>query len=223
MKNSSSDIDFVVLWVDNTDPKWREEKKYYSNFSKNNTLNEDAIDDSARFRDWGVFKYWFRGVEKFCPWVRKIHFVTWGHVPEWLDTNNPKLNIVKHEDFIPKEYLPLFNSNAIELNVFDIQDLAENFVYFNDDFFVTAPMQKSDFFLNDLPRDSAVLNLLKIVSDFDYILANEMLLINQNFNLKKVVFSNFFKWFNIKYEIKILKTIILMFSGHTFPALFSQI
>ncbi|MBQ6357217.1 MAG: capsule biosynthesis protein CapK, partial [Solobacterium sp.] len=42
-----------------------------------------AIDN--RFKDWGLFKYWFRGVEKFAPWVNKIYFITWGHVPTWLD------------------------------------------------------------------------------------------------------------------------------------------
>ena len=24
-------------------------------------------------------KYWFRGVEKFAPWVNKIYFITYGH------------------------------------------------------------------------------------------------------------------------------------------------
>ena len=55
----------------------------------------------ARFRDYGVLKYWFRGVEKFAPWVRRIHFVTGGQKPEWLDTDNPRIHLVDHKDFIP--------------------------------------------------------------------------------------------------------------------------
>lgn len=50
-------------------------------------LVEDAISNSfeldireERYRDWDNLQYWFRGVEKFAPWVRKIHFVTWGHL-----------------------------------------------------------------------------------------------------------------------------------------------
>lgn len=44
----------------------------------------DSIDASEeRYRDWGIFHYWFRGVEKFAPWVRKVYFVTWRHLPEW--------------------------------------------------------------------------------------------------------------------------------------------
>ena len=100
-------IDFVIMWVDGSDPKWLEEKNKYLD-KKIDTSN--AIN---RYRDMGVLKYWFRGVEKFAPWVNKIHFVTWGHVPSWLNTNNPKLNVVKHEDFIPQKYLPVFNANAI--------------------------------------------------------------------------------------------------------------
>ena len=72
------DIDFVVLWVDGNDPEWRAEKAKY----------QGAVTDDSnsvnRFRDWGLMPYWFRAVEKFTPWVHKIHFVTCGHVPEFL-------------------------------------------------------------------------------------------------------------------------------------------
>ena len=81
------------MWVDGSDPAWLDEKKKY-------TPTEEADDRDERYRDWNLLKYWFRGVEKYAPWVRKIHFVTWGHVPSWLDTDNDKLHIVKHEDFI---------------------------------------------------------------------------------------------------------------------------
>ena len=115
----SEKIDFVVLWVDGSDPKWLKEKNKYSD-------SKIDIDDTiARYRDMKTFKYWFRAVEKYTPWVNKIHFITWGHVPDWLDTTNPKLNIVNHKDYIPKEYLPTFNSNVIELNLHRIEDLSE--------------------------------------------------------------------------------------------------
>jgi len=53
--------------------------------------------------------------------------------------------IVNHKDFIPEEYLPIFNSNAIELNMHKIKELSENFVYFNDDMFVLKEMKKEAF------------------------------------------------------------------------------
>ena len=138
-------IDFVILWVDGNDPKWQNEKSKY---------DSNANDDSnsvSRYRDWGLLPFWFRGVEKFTPWVNKIHFVTWGHIPEFLNLNNPKLNVVKHTDFIPAEYLPTFSSHAIELNIHRIPGLSEKFVYFNDDMFIVRNMSEQAFFSQGLP------------------------------------------------------------------------
>lgn len=139
------DIDFVVLWVDGNDPQWQAEKAKY----QGKTL--DDSNSAHRFRDWGLMHYWFRAVEKFCPWVRKVHFVTCGHVPHWLNLNCPKLNHVKHSDYIPEAYLPTFSANTIEMNIHRIPDLAEHFVFFNDDTFLTRPMSREAFFRDELP------------------------------------------------------------------------
>lgn len=140
------EIDFVITWVDGNDKAWRKEKAKY-----NPEVGTD--DDEVRYRDWELLKYWFRGVEKFAPWVRKIHFITWGHVPEWLDTSNPKLHIVRHEDYIPKEYLPTFNCNVLEAYFHKIEGLSEHFVYFNDDFYLVDKIAPEVFFKNGKPCD----------------------------------------------------------------------
>ena len=111
-------IDFVITWVDNEDSKWRKEFEYYS-AKEGKAINTDA----CRYRDWDTLRYWFRGVEIFAPWVNKIFFVTYGHLPKWLNTDNPKLVIVKHEEFIPAEYLPTFNSNTIEFFFHKIRNM----------------------------------------------------------------------------------------------------
>ena len=141
---SADQIDFVVTWVDGNDPVWQEAKSHYA--------PADADIRAARYRDWEQLKYWFRAVEKYAPWVNKIHFVTFGHLPKWLNIDNPKLHIVKHEDFIPKEYLPVFNSTAIEIYLHCIPGLSENFVYFNDDFYLMKPSQPEDFLLSFIQR-----------------------------------------------------------------------
>ena len=69
-----------------------------------------------------------------------------GHYPDWLNLDCPKLRFIKHEDYIPKKYLPTFNSHTIELNFNRIKELSERFVYFNDDMFIIDYMEKSDFF-----------------------------------------------------------------------------
>lgn len=148
MKNES--IDFVITWVDGSDSKWLADRAKYA-------PKGEKIDES-RYRDWGFLRYWFRAVEANAPWVRKIHFVTYGHVPKWLNINNPKIHIVKHEDFIDKKYLPTFNSCAIEMNLHKIPGLSEKFVYFNDDTFLNKPVKPEFFFDGDKPRDTYVLS-----------------------------------------------------------------
>lgn len=187
-----SKIDIVITWVDGNDINWQKEKKKYR-------PQTESDNSSVRFRDWENLKYWFRGIEKYAPWVNKVFFVTWGHVPEWLDISNPKLRVVKHDEFIPKEYLPTFSSHTIELNLHRIKDLSEKFIYFNDDFFIINPTKESDFFINDLPCDSA--NLYVNIAGgtiMDNIIVNNFSLINKNFNMKNVIKNNFFKWFNLK-------------------------
>ena len=142
-------IDFVIPWVDGSDPAWREEFQRYSP-----TKGMDAGEN--RYRDWNNLRYWFRGVEKFAPWVNTVWFVTWGHVPQWLDRNAPKLRIVRHEDYIPVKISADFNCNPIELNFHRIPGLAEKFVYFNDDMFLLRPVEPEIFFKNGLPRDCCI-------------------------------------------------------------------
>lgn len=138
------DIDFVIAWVDGADPDWQAARSAFS------APSADAAGDH-RYRDHGLLRYWFRAVERFAPWVRTIHFITWGHVPDYLRTDAPKLHIVHHGDFIPEGYLPTFSSHVIEANLHRIPGLAEHFVYFNDDMFLLRPVGPEDFFREGLP------------------------------------------------------------------------
>lgn len=192
------DIDFVITWVDMDDPKWQSEFSKYSK-DKNNTKNGVS---KARFRDYGFLKYWFRGVEKFAPWVRTIHFVTSGQKPEWLDENNPKIHLVNHKDFIPEEFLPTYNSVVIERYMYRISGLAEHFVYFNDDFYIINHIQPERFFLNGLPRDIAVFTYNPSWSQWYVRIKNNIRLINQHFSKKEVMERWHEKWFDKSYGSK---------------------
>ena len=72
-------IDFVITWVDGNDPEWLEEKRQYDGTIKNSKNTDNNLN---RYRDMGILKYWFRGVEKYAPWVNKIHFVVWKNIPD---------------------------------------------------------------------------------------------------------------------------------------------
>lgn len=172
-------IDFVVLWVDGNDPAWQTEKAKYS------PQKTDDSNSPNRYRDWGLMPYWFRAVEKFTPWVRKIHFVTWGHTPPFLNTDNPKINIVRHEDYMPKDVLPTFSSHALEVNLHRIPDLAENFVYFNDDMFILRPIPETSFFKDNLPctyGGEVPMSFIGEVGIWQHAAVNNMGIINKHFD-----------------------------------------
>lgn len=189
------DIDFVITWVDMDDPKWQAEFEKYSG-KKGNSKNGVS---KARFRDYGFLKYWFRGVDKFAPWVRKIHFVTCGQKPEWLDENNPKVNLVSHKDYIPEEFLPTYNSVVIERYIHRIPGLAEHFVYFNDDFYIINHISTERFFKNGLPCDIAVFQYNPSWSQWYKTLENNIKIINRHFSKKEVIKRDYDKWFHKSY------------------------
>lgn len=195
MKNHP--IDIVLPWVDGNDPEWQKVKKQHS-------PSENADDDVIRYRDFENLKYIFRGIEKYMPWVRTVHFVTWGHLPDFLNCDHPQLNIVKHEDFIPKEYLPTFSSHTIELNLHRIEDLSEHFIYFNDDTFVIDHLSSEAFFKNGQPSDQALFDY--ITSDkgriFPHILLNNVDVLNRSFNKQEVLKEHPGKWLSFQYGLK---------------------
>lgn len=147
MEQQQYPIDFVVTWLDSSDPEWQAE---FAKYKKEETGHME----SARFRNLDIFKYWFRAVEQYAPWVNKVFLVTNGTFPKWINPNHPKLVLVKHSDYIPEEYLPTFNSRTIELFLHRIKGLSEHFVYFNDDFFLNSPTKQEMFFHKGLPCDN---------------------------------------------------------------------
>ncbi len=202
-----SDIDFVLTYLDPNDVEWQKEKNRYS-------PNKFADVNPNRYRDWNNLQYFFRGVEKYAPWVRKIHFVTCGHLPKWLNTDHPKLNIVKHEDYIPEKWLPTFSSRCIDMNLHRIAGLSEHFVYFNDDMFLTAPVKEEVFFKNGLPCDSAILNPASVTEDgqTQIFLSPfiDLSLINHYFDRKSVMRSHPAKWINLKYGPELFRTLNML-------------
>lgn len=200
------DIDFVVTWVNMDDPEWKKEFDIYSE-KPDNEKNGVSV---ARFRDYGFLRYWFRGVEKFAPWVRKIHFICSGNPPEWLDLSNPKLHIVRHKDFIPTQFLPTFNSVVIERYMYRIEGLAEHFVYFNDDFYIIRPIPVERFFLNGLPRDIAAFQYNPSWSQYYVRIKNNIRIINRFFDKKAVMKDNHDKWFDKNYGFKVLWNYLLL-------------
>lgn len=187
-------IDFVVTWVDSNDPAWIASYNYYR--------PEKPIEDRGRFRNWDIFRYWFRAVERYAPWVNKVYLVTNGKFPDWINQDCKKLVLVKHEDYMPTEQLPTFNSNAIELNFYRIKDISEHFVLFNDDMFINAPVEPEYYFKDGLPCDfnfETPFRNPKYTDEnqygIDVTTFCDVAVLNSHFNRKEVVRKAWKKWY----------------------------
>lgn len=139
------DVDLVYTWVDADDPAWaarRQAAKPGSEYGSPATSN-----DIGRFTSHDELRYSLRSVAYFAPWVRRIHLVTAGQVPKWLDTSNDKIRVVDHSEIFRGDgNLPTFNSHAIESQLHRIPGLAEHFIYMNDDVFFGHAVRIEDFF-----------------------------------------------------------------------------
>ncbi|MDU1904508.1 MAG: hypothetical protein E6772_06965 [Dysgonomonas sp.] len=209
-------IDIVLPWVDNSDEEWL---TFFRRYSPSANGDNSLI----RFREWGLLRYWFRSIEKFMPWVNTVHFVTAGHIPEWLNLQHPKLNWVKHSDFIPEKYLPTFNVNTIELNLHRIAGLSEKFIYFNDDIFVLKPLSPTRFFQKGLPCDYGVMTAKPSGGGIVHMVINDLDIINSHFDKHTQIKKHWGKWFNFKYGKGFINNTLLYpwddFSGFIDPHL----
>ena len=200
-------IDIVLPWVDDSDPNWIEEKNKYT------AIQSDEFEASnMRFQCWDNLHLWFRAIEVCMPWVNRIFLITCGQIPDFLNLNNRKLRLVRHEEYIPKEYLPTFNSNTIEMNIHRIPDLSENFILFSDDVFPLKPIEEEYYFRENQVCDEAVENVITTTSfgavsrATRYAQINNMFIINKYFKKREVQAKNPAKWFCEDYGDRLERT-----------------
>ncbi len=152
-------IDVVYTWVDGGDPQWRRRRDAALAKSRGEQPqpHPSAVEES-RFLDSGELRYSLRSVLRYASWVRRIHLVTDSQRPSWL-RDDPRINLVDHRDLLGGSR---FNSHAIESALHRIPDLAEHYLYLNDDVFFGRLAYPGDFFAapgisrffpSDLPLD----------------------------------------------------------------------
>ncbi|OJF89683.1 stealth family protein [Pararhizobium antarcticum] len=135
-QNTISEIDVVYTWVNSNDANWREMVSKYKDLSQI---------DPDRFDQTDELKFSIRSIEMYAPWVRKVFVFSNCNPPEWFQESE-RVKWVMHDKVIPEQYLPTFNSHAIETFLHQISGLSENFIYFNDDFFLSGFVRPTDFF-----------------------------------------------------------------------------
>ena len=198
-------IDVVLPWVDEKDSKWQKTKTEYEK-----GMGFEA--SNMRFQCWDNLHLWFRSIELCMPWVNRVFLITCGHVPSFLNIDNPRLRFVRHDEYIPEEYLPTFNSNTIEMNIHRIKDLSENFILFSDDVFPLSSIEEEYYFKDDMVCDEAVENIIstgtftKGLHEQRYAQVNNMFIINKYFKKREVQKKNWDKWYCEDYGDRLERT-----------------
>lgn len=150
----NKEIDVVIAWVDGNDPK---HKAKIDPYLSDKVQKSDDIAGPTRYRSSGEIYYNVASVLRFAPFVRKIFIVTDDQNPnleDFLKKNFPEnkipIEIIDHKVIFRdyEKYLPVFNSRAVETCIYRIPGLSENYVYFNDDFFLIRPVQITDWFVD---------------------------------------------------------------------------
>ncbi|MDP8032885.1 stealth conserved region 3 domain-containing protein [Pasteurella atlantica] len=200
-------IDFVLPWVNPMDKEWQKSKEFYSK-----QVNKDIEGSSARYRDMETLKYVLRSIEQNCPWYNKIYLITEGHYPEWLDLESDKLVLVSHSKlYFDKSHLPTFNSNSIEMNLLNIPNLSDYFVYLNDDLFIMKQTDISRFFVDGKVVDflshgwfarNELFDKIKPIGVWGYSVRKTLNLINKELGVGHLEYKHLFdKSYSIKEKI----------------------
>lgn len=144
------DIDIVYLWSDPSDPGWAAKREEVLRSEQRDDFCCIELQTVAPKMTLDELLYSLRSVDTYLSGVRYVHIVVDGQVPDWLDVDHPKIRLIQAEDIITnKDHYPNYNTQAIESYFFNIPDLSDRFIYFNDDFFLRSSMGVNDFFTSD--------------------------------------------------------------------------
>jgi hypothetical protein len=150
----ASDIDAVITWVNGSSHQHTASRKKFMAQSAS-ALHENATNPHRWICNDEIL-FCLQSIHNFAPWTRRIWIVVDDETPDIkslpIDLQQ-KITFAFHKQIFGKyvDFLPTFNSLAIESLLWKIDGLAEKFMYFNDDVFLTSKLQPSDVFLNNKP------------------------------------------------------------------------
>ena len=154
MSLENDPIDAVITWVDGNAPA---HQRLRAQFMAQTAapLGENAR-NPHRWEQSDELQFCLRSIHNNAPWVRTIWIVTHGEQPDLSRLPRAvqtKVRMVAHAEIFAgfEAALPTFNSLSIESVMWRIEGLAERFMYFNDDVFLTALLQPEDMFAGMMP------------------------------------------------------------------------
>jgi hypothetical protein len=135
-------LDIVIAWVDS------ESAVFKSNW--HSSCNQ--LTPSPNYINSGELFYCLDSLKFLHGNLGKVFLVTdgthppSGYIPEYI---RAKIQMVHHDEIIPANLLPTFSSHVIGNFLFKIPKLSQDFIYFNDDIFLTSKCSISYFFSKD--------------------------------------------------------------------------
>lgn len=152
--NIEHPIDAVILWVDGNDENYKQRIIPYLK----DTDSIKSVQFKSKYDQIDEIKFTIDSIIKFASYIRNIYIVTDNQTPSFLKNESSKniyekVSIIDHNIVFSgyEEYLPVFNCRPIETCIYRIPNLAEHFIYFNDDFSLINETKPSDFFKDGLP------------------------------------------------------------------------
>jgi hypothetical protein len=150
--NDDARIDAVITWVDGDDPAHIAKRQRYQPHAPHNA----NATNPHRWACNDELGYCLRSIANHAPWIGRIWIITDAQQPDLSRLPADlvaRVRIVDHLTLFAghEAALPTFNSLAIETLLWRIPGLAEHFVYFNDDVFLTGPLAPGDLFRDGNP------------------------------------------------------------------------
>lgn len=149
-------IDAVISWVDGYDVNWQKKIEPYLPKKVDWTNKEETTSYSSV----NEIEICITSILKFATFIKNIYLVTDNQYPKNFKSLQDQakqlgVNLVQIDHKVVfkgyEKFLPTFNCRSIEAVIYKIPNLAEHFVYFNDDCFLIRETNPSDFFSNGLP------------------------------------------------------------------------
>ena len=145
-------IDAVITWVNGDDPAHITKRLAHQPQAPRNA---NAI-NPHRWACNDELGYCLRSIANHAPWIGRIWIITDAQTPDLSGLSADlveRICIVDHLTLFAgfEAALPTFNSLAIETLLWRIPGLAERFVYFNDDVFLTGQLAPGDVFQGAAP------------------------------------------------------------------------
>ncbi|MDO6481362.1 Stealth CR1 domain-containing protein [Shimia thalassica] len=153
-EDQTAPIDAVITWVDGASEAHLAARLEYMAVTPS-PLHENAI-NPHRWACNDEITYCLQSIDNHASWIRKIWIVVDTETPDLdglSEAIKAKVEFVFHTDIFGgfASVLPTFNSLTIESMLWRIDGLAERFLYFNDDVFLTARLDPEDVFDGSAP------------------------------------------------------------------------